>query len=170
MSKEIDFCYAQEIYSTNMAKNYWILVQKQNSILQKSLLKKVFHKRAERELIESKIAEKIVKTKLTPDENSWNVEEIVFLRKERQKLVFFVFALVKKLFLMFLIKLIKKKYYEIKHYKISELLNDSTVSKFLTRKWIKINDLSNGQYSVNKNIKDQISMNIKKYKWSNLCN
>ena len=42
------------------------------------------------------------------DEDSWNVEEIVFLRKERQKLVFFVFALVKKLFLMFLIKLIKK--------------------------------------------------------------
>ena len=29
-------------------------------------------------------------------------------------------------------------------YKISKLLNDSTVSKFLTRKWIEVNDLWSG--------------------------
>ena len=29
----------------------------------------------------------------------------------------------------------------MKHYKISELLNNSTVSKFVTRKWFEVNDL-----------------------------
>ena len=38
------------------------------------------------------------------------------------------------------------------HSKISRFLNDSTVSKFVTIKWIEVNDLSNGLYSVNKNI------------------
>ena len=36
---------------------------------------------------------------------------------------------------------------------MSNLLNDSTISKFVTKKWIEVNDLSNGQYSVNKNVK-----------------
>ena len=30
------------------------------------------------------------------------------------------------------------------------LLNDSTVSKLVTKKWIEVNDLSSGQYSVKK--------------------
>ena len=33
------------------------------------------------------------------------------------------------------------------HYKIFELLKFSTVSKFVTKKWIEVNDLSSGQYS-----------------------
>ena len=37
--------------------------------------------------------------------------------------------------------------------KISKLLNDSTVSKFVTRKWIEVNDLQDSQYSVNKKCK-----------------
>ena len=41
----------------------------------------------------------------------------------------------------------------MEHYKMSKLLNDSSVSKFVTRKWIQVNDLSGGQYSVNKNIR-----------------
>ena len=41
----------------------------------------------------------------------------------------------------------------MEHHKISKLLNDSIVSKFATRKWIEVNNLSGGQYSVNKNIK-----------------
>ena len=44
----------------------------------------------------------------------------------------------------------------MEHYKISILLNDSTVSKFVTR--IEVNDLSNGQYSVDKNIRFKTSM------------
>ena len=39
----------------------------------------------------------------------------------------------------------------MEHYKISKLLNDSTVLKFMTKKWIE--DLSSGQYSVNKSIR-----------------
>ena len=40
----------------------------------------------------------------------------------------------------------------MEHHDISESLNGSTVSKILTRKWVEINDSSNGQYSVTKNI------------------
>ena len=41
----------------------------------------------------------------------------------------------------------------MEHYKIPKLLSDSTASKFLTIKWIEVNDLSSGQYYVNKNIR-----------------
>ena len=34
----------------------------------------------------------------------------------------------------------------MEHYKILELLNVSTVSEFLTKKWIEVNDLSSDQY------------------------
>ena len=44
----------------------------------------------------------------------------------------------------------------MEHRKIFKLLNSSTVSKFVTRKWIEVNDLSNDQYSVNKSIKFKI--------------
>ena len=46
----------------------------------------------------------------------------------------------------------------MEHYKISELLNDSTVSEFVTKKWVKVNDSSSGQYSINKNIGFKTSM------------
>ena len=29
----------------------------------------------------------------------------------------------------------------MKHYKISKLLNNSTVSKFVSKKWVEVNDL-----------------------------
>ena len=41
----------------------------------------------------------------------------------------------------------------MEHYKISTLLNDSVVIKFVTMKWAEVNDLSSGQYSVNNNIR-----------------
>ena len=44
------------------------------------------------------------------------------------------------------------------HHKISKLLNDSTVSKFMTKKLVKVNYLSSGQYSFNKNIRFEASM------------
>ena len=40
----------------------------------------------------------------------------------------------------------------MEHYKISKLLNNSTVSEFVTRKCIEVKDISWGQYSVNKNV------------------
>ena len=46
----------------------------------------------------------------------------------------------------------------MKQYKMSKLLNDSTVSKFETKALIKVNDLSSSQYSVNKNIRFNTSM------------
>ena len=46
----------------------------------------------------------------------------------------------------------------MEHYKISKLSNDSTVTKFVTKQWVEKNDLSSGQYSVNKNIRFKTSM------------
>ena len=46
----------------------------------------------------------------------------------------------------------------MEHYKVSiKQLNDPTISKFITKKWIKVTDLSSGQYSVNKNVRFNIS-------------
>ena len=46
----------------------------------------------------------------------------------------------------------------MEHCKISKLLNYLTLSKFVTKKWIEVNDLSSGQYSVNKKIRFETSM------------
>ena len=46
----------------------------------------------------------------------------------------------------------------MEHQKMSKLLNNSTVSKFVRRKWIEVNDLSGGQYSVNTNIRFKTPM------------
>ena len=55
-------------------------------------------------------------------------------------------------------KQIENSIIKMEHYKISELLNNSTVSEFVTKKWGKVNDLSSRQYSVNRNIRFKISM------------
>ena len=41
----------------------------------------------------------------------------------------------------------------IEHCKLSRLLNDSTVSKCVTKKWVEVNNLSSSQYSDNKKYK-----------------
>ena len=46
----------------------------------------------------------------------------------------------------------------MEHYKISKLSNNLTVSKFLTKEWTEINDLSSSEYSPNKNIRFKNSM------------
>ena len=46
----------------------------------------------------------------------------------------------------------------MEHHKICKLSNHPTVSKFLTRKWVEVNDLSSGQYSINKNIRFKTPM------------
>ena len=45
----------------------------------------------------------------------------------------------------------------MEHYKIFKSLNDSTVSKFVTKKWIKVNDLSSGKNSVDKQVVNILS-------------
>ena len=46
----------------------------------------------------------------------------------------------------------------MKHYKISQLLKDSPVLKFVTKKCVEVSDLSSGQYSVHKIIRFKISL------------
>ena len=47
----------------------------------------------------------------------------------------------------------------MEHYKIYKLLNDSIVSKHVTeKKQVEVNDLSSGQYFVNKNIRFKTSV------------
>ena len=47
---------------------------------------------------------------------------------------------------------IEKSIIKIEHYKIFKLFNDSSVSKFVSKKWVEVNDLSSAQYSASKNI------------------
>ena len=48
----------------------------------------------------------------------------------------------------------------MEHYKITKVLNDLAVvsKKFVTEKWIKVNDLSCGEYSGNNNKRFKNSM------------
>ena len=46
----------------------------------------------------------------------------------------------------------------MEHQKITKLLNDSTLSKFVTKKCVEVNDLSGGPYSVNKKKRFKTSM------------
>ena len=41
----------------------------------------------------------------------------------------------------------------MEHFKISKLLDNSTLPNFVTRIWIEVNDLSRAQYFVNKNVR-----------------
>ena len=90
-------------------------------------------------MIGNKIAEENVKVKPVPDENLGNKGKIEQKRYTKR------------------IKTSTKN----EHQKISKLLNDLTASNFKTKKWIEVNDLSNGQYYVNMNIKDQVWLTMK---------
>ena len=46
----------------------------------------------------------------------------------------------------------------MEHYEIYKLLNVSNCIKICYKKWIEVNDLSNGQYSVNKYVRFKTSM------------
>ena len=72
---------------------------------------------------------------MKPDENPWNVEEIIIPLEKKETCIII----------------------NMERYEISELLNDSTVSRFVTKmnpiKWLR-----SGQYSVNKNIRFKTSV------------
>ena len=58
-----------------------------------------------------------------PDDNSWNIEAIIIPPEQRNRIYN---------------KWIKASIINMEHYKIFKLLNDSTASKFLTKKnWFK---------------------------------
>ena len=46
----------------------------------------------------------------------------------------------------------------MEHYKRSDVLNDSSISKLMTKKWIKLNYLSSVHYSFNNSIRFKTSM------------
>ena len=52
----------------------------------------------------------------------------------------------------------------MEHHRISKILNDSAISKFMIRKWIEISNFSGNQYFFNKNISFKTPMLR-----SNLC-
>ena len=56
------------------------------------------------------------------------------------------------------IKYIKASIIKIEHYKIPKLISNSTVSEFVTKRWIEVNNLSRGQYAVNKIISFEVLM------------
>ena len=97
--------------------------------------RKVAHKAVEAiwEFFGNKIADKIVKSKAVPNENLRDVEVIIVLPEKKTRN--------------------KASIYKMERYKISRSLSDSIVSSFVTKKCIEVNDLSRGQYSVNKNIR-----------------
>ena len=84
----------------------------------KTASKKVVHKGGE--FLGNKTADAVTKSNddktEKPKKNSKNVEEIIILLEKRDK-----------------IKQIEKSIIKMEHYKISKLLNDSTVSKFATK-------------------------------------
>ena len=47
---------------------------------------------------------------------------------------------------------------KMEQHEISKLWSDSTVSKYVTRKWIVVNDLPSGLYFVNNNIRFKTPM------------
>ena len=108
--------------------------------------KKVVHKSGE--FLGNKFVHEVTKSDDDKTEKQKLAEEIIILPEKKRRNI----------------KQIKKIIMKMEHYKISKLLNDSTVSKFVTRKWVEVNDSSSGQYSVNKNIRFETSILT-----SNLC-
>ena len=106
--------------------------------------KKLIHNVAEAtgEFFENKITDAVTKSYDDKIVKTKPVEEIIILPEKREKNV----------------KRIKINVIKMEHIKISKLLNDSSVLKCVTKKWIELNDLSFGQYSVNKNIRFKTSM------------
>ena len=91
----------------------------------KNSSKKVVYKTGE--FLGNKIAYKIVKPKHVIDENPRNVEEIFIVPEKENKY-----------------KENKTSIIKMEKYKMYKLLNDSTVSKFVTKKWIQVSYISRG--------------------------
>ena len=97
----------------------------------KNASKKVVHKTGE--FLRNKIAEAVTNSYNDKIMKANPVEEIIIPPEKREEIL----------------NQIKTSIIRMEHFKISKILNDSVVSKFVTRKQMKVNDLSSRQYSVN---------------------
>ena len=105
----------------------------------KTTSKILVHKTGEsiEELIWNKISEKFLKTKSVPNENSRNVEEIVTPAEKRQDTKRIKASVIK--------------------WNTTKYLNYWMIQQYQTFwQWTKVKDLSNNQYSTNKNIRLKI--------------
>ena len=91
------------------------------------------------EFLGNRIADTVAKANNDRIEEQQPVEEIIIPTEKREEIL-------------------NKSILKMEHYKISKLLNDSIVPRFVTKRSIKLNDLSSGQYSVNKNIRFKTSI------------
>ena len=110
----------------------------------KTAPKKVVHKAGEAtgEFMGNKISDKIVKQNPLSAKNSRNAEEIVISPEKRRNG-----------------KQIKKNIIKNGSHKMSsKIIKRFNCIKFVAKKWIKVNDLSRGPYSVSKNIKCKTSI------------
>ena len=138
-------CYSIEPRTRKYVKGYRFLslATQYGKQLLDTASKEVIYRAAEvtSYFLGKKIADKIVKQKPV-NENSRNVKEIIIPPEKGRRNS----------------KRIKTSIKKMEHFKICKLLNDSTVSKFLTRKWIEVNDLSSRQYATNKTMIFKTSM------------
>ena len=151
--------YSMERRTINYVKGYGFLSFARNlyNKYRKQLLdreinasKKVIHKAAKAtgEFLGNKTADAVAKSSDLKIVKTKPVHEIVIpLEKKEEILNEFKTSIIK-----------------MEHYKIHKSSNDSPVSKSVTKKWLEVNDLSSGQYSVNKNKRLKTSMLR-----SNLC-
>ena len=120
--KRYVFYHLYQIYLTNMKKQ--LLVTGLDSL--KTAFKKVRHKTIK--VLENKISNAVTTWYKNQIAKTKSVEKIIIPPEKREKNI----------------KRIKTSIIKMEHYKISKLLNDSTVTKFATKNYIEVKNLSSG--------------------------
>ena len=58
----------------------------------------------------------------------------------------------------------------MEHYRLYKILNVSTISRFVARKWMQVNDLLNRQYSDDKNVTSKTPiLRLDFFNYSDIC-
>ena len=120
--KRYGFYHLYQIYLTNIKKQ--LLVTGLDSL--KTAFKKVRHKTIK--VLENKISNAVTTWYKNQIAKTKSVEKIIIPPEKREKNI----------------KRIKTSIIKMEHYKISKLLNDSNVTKFATKNYIEVKNLSSG--------------------------
>ena len=146
MSKAMAFCHLRENMQINISKNQQILQQEQKQMLQKAM-------QATGDLIGNEIADKITsidKTKNQEKVNDTNKRQVIYIApEESQQIIDNV-----RLF---------QDHIKMEYQKTTNLPDTTTVNapRFITEKWIKVNDQSGSAedtYKSSKQIRFKTSM------------